>query len=209
MLEIYLIRHGECAGNRENRFRGRHDFPLNENGIEQAHALQMELKNIEWKEIYSSPLSRATVTASIISAGKIKVKIDEGFNNIALGNWENKLKSEIEAQYPDLWSTWLSQPEKLSFPGLESLQQVRNRSYQTLMDIIKITEAGIIAIISHRAVFKPLLAAILDIGEPYFWKLQMDTAAYSVVEYREDRGFTLTCMNQTKHLGQLVREDLG
>ena len=41
---IYLIRHGECAGNRENRVRGRVDFPLNDNGIAQAGALATAMK---------------------------------------------------------------------------------------------------------------------------------------------------------------------
>ena len=52
---IYLIRHGECAGNRENRVRGRVDFPLNGNGI----AVEVEimkkypfLSSIIYKIIY-------------------------------------------------------------------------------------------------------------------------------------------------------------
>ena len=60
---VYLIRHGECAGNKENRIRGCVDFPLNENGVLQAHALAGAMKDKKIDYIYTSPLSRATSTA--------------------------------------------------------------------------------------------------------------------------------------------------
>jgi broad specificity phosphatase PhoE len=209
MLEIYLIRHGESAGNREDRFRGRHDFPLNENGIRQAQALYQELESISFDAIYSSPLKRAFTTAEILANGRPILKIDDDFTNISLGGWENQMKSEIRERYPDLWKLWTTEPEKLNFPGMETLAQVRERSSHALLQLIKKHADGKIAIVSHRAVFKPLIAALLKIPEPYFWKVHIDTAAYSILEYRQERGFTLTCLNFNKHLVNFVREDLG
>jgi broad specificity phosphatase PhoE len=209
MLEIYFIRHGESVGNLENRFRGKHDFPLNENGLRQARALKQELKEVPFLKIYSSPLRRAFDTAQIIADGKIVVEADEAFNNISLGEWENRAKSEIQEKYPDLWKLWINNPEKLAFPGMETLAEVQQRSYSALLQLVEQHKSGKIAIVSHRAVLKPLFAAILGIPEPYFWKIHMDTAAYSMVEFRSERGFTLTCMNQNKHLGEYIREELG
>ncbi len=209
MLEVYFIRHGESVGNLENRFRGKHDFPLNENGLRQARALKQELKEVPFLKIYSSPLRRAFDTAQIIADGKIVVEIDEAFNNISLGEWENRSKEEIQDKYPDLWKLWNNNPEKLAFPGMETLAEVQHRAYGALLRLVGQHKVGKIAIVSHRAVLKPLFAAILGIPEPYFWKIHMDTAAYSMVEYRLERGFTLTCMNQNKHLGKYIREELG
>ena len=209
MLEIYFIRHGESAGNREDRFRGRFDFPLNENGIRQAEALREELSAIEFEAIYSSPLSRAVQTAQILANHRQKVIIEHGFNNISLGKWENTPKAEIREKYPELWKLWTTTPEKLAFPGMETLAQVRKRSFETLSKLLKIHLEGRIAVVTHRAVIKPLFAAILNIPEPYFWRIHMDTAAYSIAEYRLERGFTFTLINQTKHLSDFIREDLG
>lgn len=209
MLEICFIRHGESVGNLENRFRGKHDFPLNENGMRQAQALKQELQEVPFLKIYSSPLRRAFDTAQIIANGKTVVETDEAFINISLGEWENRPKAEIQEKYPDLWKLWINNPEKLVFPGMETLAEVQQRSYGELLQLVEQHKVGKIAIVSHRAVLKPLFAAILGIPEPYFWKIHMDTAAYSMVEYRSERGFTLTCMNQNKHLGKYIREELG
>jgi broad specificity phosphatase PhoE len=209
MLEIYLVRHGESVGNREDRFRGRHDFPLNENGIRQARALYQELSSVRFDAIYSSPLKRAFTTAEILANKRPVLKIDNGFTNISLGDWENRKKSEIREGYPDLWKLWTTEPEKLNFPGMETLAQVSERSYKSLQKLIKSHPKGIIAIVSHRAVIKPLIAAVLNIPEPYFWKVHMDTAAYSILEYRKERGFTLTGLNFNNHLVNFIREDLG
>jgi broad specificity phosphatase PhoE len=209
MLEIYLIRHGESVGNREDRFRGQHDFPLNENGIRQARELYQELNSVQFDAIYSSPLKRALTTAEILANKRPVLKIDKGLTNISLGDWENRKKSEIREGYPDLWKLWTTEPEKLNFPGMETLAQVRERSYKALWKLIDSHPDGIIAIVSHRAVIKPLIAAVLNIPEPYFWKIHMDTAAYSILEYRKERGFTLTGLNFNKYLVNFIREDLG
>ncbi len=209
MLEIYFVRHGESAGNREDRFRGRHDFPLNKNGIRQAEALRDELREVSFDAVYSSPLSRASKTAEILADRRPEVTIHERFNNISLGDWENRLKSEIKENYPDLWKLWTTVPEKLAYPGMETLAQVRSRSYRALLDLVEKHPEGRIAVVSHRAVLKPLFAAVLNMPEPYFWKLHMDTAGYSIAEFRRERGFTFTVINQTKHLSDFIREDLG
>ena len=44
MYEIVLIRHGESAWNKENRFTGWTDVPLSEKGIEEARAAGRLLK---------------------------------------------------------------------------------------------------------------------------------------------------------------------
>ena len=83
---IYLIRHGECEGNKEKRVKGHTDFPLNEIGILQANALAITLKDKGIQHIYSSPLSRAATTAEIIcKLLGIGYEIREAFNNICLG----------------------------------------------------------------------------------------------------------------------------
>ena len=204
---IYLIRHGESQGNKEGRFRGRTDFPLTENGMRQARELCGELKEIELAAVYSSPLRRALDTAKVVAEPHgLEPVVEEGFNNISLGEWEGKPKDEIREKYPDLWRLWITTPEKLEIPGGESLRKVMERSVKALERIVERHSGQTVAIVTHRAVLKPLLAGILGIAEPYFWKLHMDTASYSILEHREGRGYTLSLLNQTRHLREFIKE---
>lgn len=210
MIRFYLIRHGETTGNKEGRFRGRKDFPLNENGIQQAKDLALELKDIPINAIYCGPLSRTLETARIVGEyHHIPIITEESINNISLGSWEGKLKSEIKKKFPNLYKLWINEPEKLSFKGMEPLKSVQKRSVDFIQKCINewndLPEANIL-VVTHRAVLKPLIAGLLGIKEPYFWKIHMDTAAYSIVEYDVQRGFTLLQLNQNKHLKKMVIE---
>ena len=60
---FYYLRHGETDWNRQRRFQGQVDNPLNAVGAEQARAASEQVRNIEIKTIYASPLRRAIETA--------------------------------------------------------------------------------------------------------------------------------------------------
>lgn len=204
---IILVRHGECQGNREGLFRGRSDFPLNENGLIQAKELGTELRKFEPVKIFTSPLSRAKETARIISKQcHIEIEICEEMNNIKLGLWEGKTKDFIARQYPEQWAIWLSEPEKLVLTGMETLDEVQQRARKGLNNIIKNHAGDTVIIISHRAVLKPLIASCLEMAKPYFWRIHMDTAAYSILHYDQLRGFVLVQLNQNRHLGKYISE---
>lgn len=206
---LIFIRHGECEGNRAGLFRGRIDFPLNKNGIRQAEALREEIRRFKIDVVYTSPLSRALKTAEIIGEPHgLTPVVEEGFNNITLGLWEGRVKSEVEREYPREWRIWVTVPEELDLPGLERLEDVKERAYSALLKILERHEGEVIAIVTHRAVLKPLFAAMFEVKKPYFWKFHFDTASYSVVEHRRERGFTLVLLNETKHLSNFVIEEV-
>jgi len=206
---IYLIRHGECAGNRQGLFRGRYDFPLNEVGCKQAESLARELKDVNLDAIYSSPLSRALETAKAICEGRgIEPIVEQGFNNIHLGSWEGRSKKEIAEKFPKEFRLWRTEPEKLRMQGAETLEKVQARAVKALARITEERMGEGFAVLTHRAVIKPLIAGILGIPAPYFWKLHPETASYSIIEHTLERGYALTLFNQTRHLKEFIREDV-
>lgn len=65
--KFYFIRHGETDFNKEKRYTGLIDIPLNKNGIQQVKQSLYLLDDKHISIIYSSPLKRALQTAYIIS----------------------------------------------------------------------------------------------------------------------------------------------
>ena len=204
---IILVRHGECEGNIKGMFRGRTDFPLNERGLGQARDLAQELKKFPLKHIYTSPLSRAGQTAKEIGQEcGIEVKVEEQFNNIQLGSWEGRFKKEIAELYPKEWELWVNNPEELRVKDMETLYDVQKRTKACLDNLVFQHIGETFAVVTHRAVLKPLIAACLNIASPYFWKIHLDTASYSLLSHKKDKGYCLLQLNQTKHLKEYVTE---
>jgi len=65
---LLLARHGETDSNRERRWQGQRDTPLNDAGREQARALARELAADPPDAVYCSDLLRARETAELVAA---------------------------------------------------------------------------------------------------------------------------------------------
>ncbi|MEO0234855.1 MAG: histidine phosphatase family protein [candidate division WOR-3 bacterium] len=196
---IYLVRHGESEGNRDNKFRGRVDFPLTEIGERQATELREFLKDFEFERIISSPLKRSLQTAQpIADFKKIQIEKDESFNNINLGPWEGLTKEYVEKNFPKEWEIWKKTPEYLDVDGMEKLDDVMERSLKRTKEIVE-NSKGNILIVTHRAVLKPLVAGILGIPKPYFWKIHFDPASTTIFEYKNGN-FMLKNLNINHYL---------
>ena len=202
---IYLIRHGETEFNRLGIFRGRYEVDLNDNGRTQAGETGRALKREDIDFILTGPLSRTIETARIV-AGEIGVdcRVDEAFNNIALGKWQGLEKEKVKREFPEMWKIWISDAENLKLPGGESVEEVRQRATRRLLEVVAQEEASF-AVVTHRSVIKGLAASLLGVTAPYFWKFYIDNAAYSVFENDGIR-FVLLSWNNNTHLTSGVTE---
>ena len=94
------VRHGVTDWNRQGRFQGRTDNPLNDTGIEQAHAAAERLRAVSLGHVVSSPLLRALRTAEIIAAAASKiVTIDHGLIELDFGSFEGMPVRETMMQH--------------------------------------------------------------------------------------------------------------
>jgi broad specificity phosphatase PhoE len=85
------LRHGVTDWNRQGRFQGRTDIPLNDEGISQAQSAARRLQSVPFDRIVSSPLIRAVKTAEIIAtiSGK-PVTIDADLIECDFGSFEGR-----------------------------------------------------------------------------------------------------------------------
>lgn len=98
---VYFVRHGECDANVKGVIAGAGDnSPLTDKGREQAKESAENLKGIDFDLIISSPMTRATETASIIAKelGLNKDIIEKvEFTEKDVGHFSGKPKEEYFA----------------------------------------------------------------------------------------------------------------
>ncbi len=172
---ILLARHGETAENRERRFQGQKDVPLNEHGREQARALA-ERAAAEERPIvalYTSPLVRARETAEIVGARiGLEPIPDDRLKEIDVGGWQDRLKDDVQRDDPDDWAAFLRAGDDFRFPGGESFAEQQERVIAALVDV---TQRGALPalLVCHRGVVRCALAHTQQRGlETYHeWKV--------------------------------------
>ena len=107
-VPIIFVRHGETDWNREFRFQGQRDIPLNERGRRQAarngRAVSGILKATEWK-LVSSPLGRSVETMQILldaaGQGGRAFDTDPALVEVRYGDWEGLTLTEISERFPN------------------------------------------------------------------------------------------------------------
>lgn len=128
MPTVYIARHGETTWNAVGRYQGRLETPLSPLGQAQAQALAGALRDADIRRIISSPLSRCVQTALPLSMMTgVPIETDDRLLEIAHGTWEGRYRDEIARTEPERYQMWRTHPEKVHFPGGESLQDVANR----------------------------------------------------------------------------------
>jgi probable phosphoglycerate mutase len=105
---IVLVRHGETDWNRDNRFQGHADPPLNETGRAQARALAEELRGDRIAALYTSPLRRAGETAAILGSELgLEPRAEALLMEVDVGSWSGLTRTEVEARFPAAFARWL------------------------------------------------------------------------------------------------------
>jgi len=201
--QILLIRHGQTQWNREARFRGQTDIPLDETGLAQAQ-VTAEYVAARWPvtAVYASPLRRAMQTAeAIASARGLTVQPLEGLIDIHFGELQGMAFSEAQTRYPDLMRAWWKAPHTVRFPGGESLSVVRQRGTAVLREVADRHPGETVAMVAHTVVNQVLLCAVLDLELDHFWIVKQDTCAVNLIEWdAEWERYRLALMNDTSHL---------
>lgn len=135
---IYLARHGQTEWNAEGRMQGRMDSPLTPLGVRQATAMGQLIAELiardppaRWR-LVASPLGRVRSTAEAISRRLgLPIELYERLTEVAFGEWEGALRSDISARHPEVFATrqW-----NFSAPGGETFEDVWARVSAWLAD---------------------------------------------------------------------------
>jgi len=145
---ILLARHGETDWNREGRFQGHADPPLNATGRAQAAELAAELKAVGIAAVYSSPLRRALETAQAVAAehGLDPVAVD-ALREVDVGSWQGLTRVEIETQFPEQFARWLDYDQ--GWEDGESYEEMGRRAVAALLELALAHEGERVLAVTH------------------------------------------------------------
>ena len=203
---IILIRHGETNWNKEGRFQGQIDIPLNEKGKGQAFKASQYLEEIEFTKAFSSSMKRPYETAKIILKNEnLQIEKVDSLVEISHGLWEGKLEEEIKQTWPEMLKNWHEKPESVTMPEGESIKQVSDRAISAWNLICNSqNEDDITLLVAHDAVNKTLICHILGLSYSDIWMIKQGNGGITVIDIFKNKNYVLSSVNITNHLGQII-----
>jgi 2,3-bisphosphoglycerate-dependent phosphoglycerate mutase len=159
---ILLVRHGETDWNATGRIQGHNDTPLNAAGCLQAQRAAQRLAREPIRALYSSDLSRAFETATIIGASLgLTVVASPRLRERRYGAWEGLTAAEIQARYPELFAIWRSRSTDFAPPQGETRNELLTRALAELQLIARRHPNDAVVVVTHGGLCYVLISHIL------------------------------------------------
>jgi broad specificity phosphatase PhoE len=190
---IYVARHGETAWSITGQHTGLTDLPLTERGEHNASRLKDRLKDLDFKQVYVSPLQRARRTCELAGFGAV-AEIDPDLVEWDYGQYEGRRSAEIHAERPD-WELFRD-----GCPGGESPAQVAVRADRVVSRLREVSGNALVFSSGHfiRVLASRWLGIAPTVNSRYFL---LGTASLSALGY--DQGVSrpvIQLWNETRHV---------
>jgi len=157
MTEFIFIRHGETDWNRQQRFQGQIDVPLNPLGHEQARRLAKALAGEQVDVMVSSDLLRTRETAAPLERTLARqALLLPGLREQSFGVLEGLDLSGITARHPQLWSQWLRHDADYVLPEGESTSRFHARVLVAVRALALEHAGKTLAVVTHGGVLDML-----------------------------------------------------
>jgi len=198
-MKLILVRHGETDWNKERRYQGQLDVPLNARGRWQAEHAAGALAGLPVDYLISSDLQRALATAEAIGSvcGR-GVTADPRLREMSYGKWEGLTVDEIKEHYDGEYRHWRTDPATYPPEGGEGLAAAVRRVEHVLQDVAQV-EAETVVLVSHGGTLRILLRYLLGLPPDAYWQFKIENASISTVQISAV-GNRLVRMNDTGHL---------
>lgn len=170
-MRLLLLRHSQTAWNREGRFQGQLDIPLDERGCQQARMLKAAFSAESLDMIYTSDLSRALETAAIVSANRFPVQTDERLREMNYGVFQGLTLTEMQTRYPESFAAW--QPERRCVPPEgETVAALAGRVGEFLASVRE-SQVRTALVVSHGETLQMLVCLALRRSAAAYWQIPL------------------------------------
>jgi 2,3-bisphosphoglycerate-dependent phosphoglycerate mutase len=211
VTKLYLVRHGQSAGNAEGRFGGHSPTPLSELGIQQAELTAKTLAREHINAIYSSDLLRAVQTAQpLAELLNLPIIKTTAFRERNIGVLEGLTFDESKAEFPKDYYALVNRNIHHVITKGESYRHLLRRTTGELREILYVHQGERIVIFSHTGVIcfltLHLMGAINRYTKQTPW-LVTSNCGINRFEIRGRRNVRVLALNDTRHLLQITGND--
>jgi broad specificity phosphatase PhoE len=208
---LLLVRHGVTTWNREGRFQGHLDSPLDPAGELEAGALAERLVGEFGREIAlaSSPLQRAVATAEIIRQAltadgrPVRMTLEPGLMELGQGEWEGRTHAELAETDAERYRVWAATGGWHEPPGGEPAPAAATRAVAAVERLVTAADedgaAEALCCVSHGGILRLIAGRLTGTPDDRAWGLDVDNASLSVLD-RTPSGWRIATWNDTSHL---------
>jgi probable phosphoglycerate mutase len=170
--ELWLIRHGESIGNRDNLYQGQNDLPLSAGGHRQVALLAERLAALHpihsFSALYSSDLERSIQTATPCAQTLgLPIRLNAGLREIDVGTWSGLTFDDIQGRFPEEWTaSYPVMDPDLIRGGGESYRQAQRRVVAALCGIVKNHPGERVLVYFHGGVLQTVLTHVMQLPLP-------------------------------------------
>jgi probable phosphoglycerate mutase len=202
--KLFLIRHGQSAGNAEGRFGGHGPTPLSELGLRQAEITAKALSKEGISAIYSSDLHRAVQTAECLSQElNVPVTTTKAFRERHIGVLEGLTFDESKTNHPKDYYALVNRNVHHVITHGESYRHLLKRATGQLWEVLRDHQGERIAIFSHTGAIcfmtLHLMGAIRRDTKQTPW-IVTSNCGINRFEIRGRRNIRVLALNDTRHL---------
>jgi broad specificity phosphatase PhoE len=196
-----LTRHAETDWNRERRWQGHADQPLNAAGRKQAEALADVLEGVALDAIYASDLRRAYETAAPAAERRgLAVTQVRALREIDVGSWTGQLQDEVQQRFPEAYRAVRTRSGR-GWEGGETYRELVDRVLEAVRRIALAHPADTVLVVTHSGPLRAVRAHALGLDFATDRKAApaIDRLAVSAVTV-EDGVFRLSDGELQRHL---------
>lgn len=211
VTRLYLIRHGQSAGNAEGRFGGHGPTPLSELGRKQAEITGEALAKENITAIFSSDLYRAVQTAEPLSRlTGIPILTKAAFRERHVGVLEGLTFDESKQNHPKDYYALVNRNFHHVISRGESYRQLVRRSMNELWEVLRKHQGERVAVFSHTGAIcfmtLHLMGAIRRDTKQTPW-LITSNCGINRFEIRGRNNVRVLAINDTRHLAEITGND--
>jgi probable phosphoglycerate mutase len=143
---------------------------------------------------------RARETAELVArAAGVELVVEPGLRETDFGDWEGYTFGEVQQKWPQELAAWLADTA-VAPPFGESFDATATRVRQARDRVLATYGGQRLIVVSHVTPIKTLLRFALDAPPSALYRMHLDLACLSEVDWYSDGPAVVRSLNDTHHL---------